>query len=267
MKTDNFRNIIRSNFRKNGRSFPWRENLEPWGILVSEYMLQQTQTDRVVPYWTRWMKKWPSPLSLANASLEEVLREWSGLGYNRRAKYLKESAGIITRDFGGEVPKTPQALKTLRGIGDYSAGAIACFAYNYPVLFIETNIRTVFIHFFFQNKKLVSDSDIFPILEKTLDRKNPRTWYWALMDYGASLKKISVNPGRKSSAYTRQSPFEGSFRQIRGRVLRVLVAQGPLGADDLYRIAGTEREGLMTALDALKADRLVAEKDGLYCIP
>jgi A/G-specific adenine glycosylase len=268
MEVHEFQTLIYSHYEKEGRSFPWRKkSAGPWGVLVSEIMLQQTQTDRVVPYWTRWMKKWPSPQSLAEAGLEEVLREWSGLGYNRRAKYLKESAGIIVSDFGGAVPGTPRELKRLRGIGAYSAGAIACFAYNYPALFIETNIRTVFIHFFFPDQKLVSDRDIFPCLEKTLDRKNPRTWYWALMDYGASLKKIIANPGRKSAAYTRQSPFQGSFRQIRGRVLRALVSNGPLAAEDLYQAAGTEREALITALDALKADQLVAEKDGVYCIP
>jgi A/G-specific adenine glycosylase len=267
METKEFRNIIHLNFRKHGRSFPWRENLDPWGILVSEFMLQQTRSERVIPYWTRWMEKWPRPRDLARAGLEEVLKEWNGLGYNRRARYLKKAAETIQNDFDGAVPGTPELLKTLRGIGDYTAGAIACFAYNYPALFIETNIRTVFIHFFFQNQTLVSDSDIFPVLEKTLDRKNPRSWYWALMDYGASLKKLTVNPGRKSSAYIRQSPFQGSFRQIRGRVLHALVSRGPLNAADLYRITGTETQNLIAALNALKADQLVAEREGVYCIP
>ncbi|MDR1211998.1 MAG: A/G-specific adenine glycosylase [Spirochaetaceae bacterium] len=267
METGKFRSVIRSHFRKHGRIFPWRENLDPWGILVSEFMLQQTQTERVIPYWTRWMKKWPCPGDLARASLEEVLREWSGLGYNRRAKHLKAAAECIYNEFDGRVPAAPEELKILSGVGNYSAGAIACFAYNYPALFIETNIRTVFIHFFFPERDPVSDSDIFPVLEKTLDRKNPRTWYWALMDYGAWLKKSTVNPGRKSSAYTRQSPFKGSLRQTRGKVLRALVSRGPLRADDLYHAAGTEKESLMKALDALKADQLVAEKEGLYSIP
>ncbi|MDR1429359.1 MAG: A/G-specific adenine glycosylase [Spirochaetaceae bacterium] len=267
METETFRKIIRSNFRKEGRSFPWRENLDPWGILVSEFMLQQTQTERVIPYWKRWMEIWPSPGGLAGAELEAVLREWSGLGYNRRAKYLKAAAEAIQNEFGGVVPRTPEELKRLSGVGNYSAGAIACFAYNYPALFIETNIRTVFIHFFFPERDLVSDGDIFPILEKTLDRKNPRTWYWALMDYGARLKKCTVNPGRKSSAYTRQSPFKGSLRQTRGAVLRALVSQGPLSAGDLYRIAGTEKDGLTAALNGLKADHLVAEEEGIYRIP
>jgi A/G-specific adenine glycosylase len=265
METKEFRNIIRSNFKQQGRNFPWRENLDPWGIVVSEFMLQQTQTDRVIPYWTRWMKKWPRPQSLARAGLEEVLREWSGLGYNRRAMYLKSAAETIQNEFGGAVPQTPELLKTLRGIGDYASGAIACFAYNYPALFIETNIRTVFIHFFFPDQKIVSDSDIFPYLEATLDKKNPRVWYWALMDYGASLKKLVSNPSRKSAAYAKQSPFQGSFRQTRGKILRALVSRGPLAAADLYPLA--EAETLTAALAALKKDRLVAEQDGVYRIP
>jgi A/G-specific adenine glycosylase len=262
-----FQDCIWANFKEQGRSFPWRDNLDPWGILVSEFMLQQTQTERVIPYWKRWMELWPRPLDLAQATLEDTLREWSGLGYNRRAGYLKGAAELIVKDFGGQVPRTPEALKTLPGVGEYGAGAISCFAYNYPALFIETNIRAVYLHFFFQNKGHVRDSDLYPLLEKSLDKKDPRRWYWALMDYGAALKKITPNPGRKSSHYTRQSPFQGSFRQIRGRVLRILLSQGPLDAEALYRIDGTEKEGLLKALDALKADRLVAEQEGIYHIP
>jgi A/G-specific adenine glycosylase len=234
-------------------------------------MLQQTQTHRVIPYWERWMGLWPKPADLAKASLEEVLREWSGLGYNRRARYLKECARVITEEHGGKVPGAPPELLPLPGIGAYTAGAIACFAYNYPAVFIETNIRATVIHFYFQDRleaaaDKVSDAEIFPILETVLDRKNPRKWYWALMDYGAALKKVTANPNRRSAHYTRQSPFNGSFRQTRGRLIRTLVSEGPASAQELTARTGIETENLYEALEALQKESMVAEEDGVYKI-
>jgi A/G-specific adenine glycosylase len=261
-----FRAVIYANYEQAGRAFPWRKNADPWGIMVSEFMLQQTQTERVIPYWERWLSLWPAPAALAASSLEEVLREWSGLGYNRRARYLRECAGIIA-GCGGKVPETPESLLPLPGIGAYTAGAIACFAYNYPAVFIETNIRAGMIHFFFRDKTAVRDEEIMPILEDVLDRENPRKWYWALMDYGAALKKITVNPGRRSARYTRQSRFEGSFRQIRGTLIRSLVSQGPATAEALIRRTGSEPEILYKALGALEKESMVAEEEGVYRIP
>jgi A/G-specific adenine glycosylase len=269
MDTAEFRKIIYANFKKAGRVFPWRQDTGPWGVLVSEFMLQQTQTDRVIPYWERWMGLWPQPAALAEASLETALREWSGLGYNRRARYLRDCARLIAEEHGGKVPDTPETLLPLPGIGAYTAGAISCFAYNYPAVFIETNIRAVLIHFYFQDRPAsgkVSDAEIFPILERVLDRKNPRKWYWALMDYGAALKKITANPNRRSAHYTRQSRFEGSFRQIRGRLIRALVSEGPASAGELAARTGIEDAALYAALEALQKEAMVAEEAGVYRI-
>ncbi|MDR2618700.1 MAG: A/G-specific adenine glycosylase, partial [Treponema sp.] len=216
METKAFRTVIYSYYQNHARDFPWRRNTDPWGIVVSEFMLQQTQTARVETYWKRWMEKWPGPEDVHKASLEEVLREWSGLGYNRRARNLKECAAFITEENKGKTPSTPEELVKLPGIGPYTAGAIACFAYDYPAVFIETNIRSVMLHFFFSGQEGVKDSEIIPVLEKVLDRSSPRKWYWALMDYGAELKKLTPNPGRRSAHYSRQSGFKGSFRQLRG---------------------------------------------------
>jgi A/G-specific adenine glycosylase len=246
--------------------FPWRENPSPWGVLVSEFMLQQTQTERVIAYWERWMTRWPTPEALHNASLEEALREWSGLGYNRRCRYVKECARIITDKHGGQVPEIPEKLRSLPGIGAYTAGAIACFAYNCPSVFIETNIRSAVIHFFFTDRKAVKDTEIVPILYVALDRENPRKWYWALMDYGAALKKITVNPNRKSAHYTKQSRFEGSFRQRRGAVIKALVSQGPAPAEELCKRTGIETAALYEALKALEKESMVAEEGGIYKI-
>ena len=261
-----FRKIIYRHFEKEGRVFPWRQDPGPWGVLVSEFMLQQTQTGRVVPYWERWMRLWPRPEDLAKASLEDVLREWSGLGYNNRARRLRECARLVAGEHGGIVPATPEELRRLPGIGPYTAGAIACFAYNYPSVFIETNIRATVIHFFFEDRLEVPDAEMFPILESVLDRRNPRKWHWALMDYGAELKKITPNPGRRSAHYTRQSPFQGSFRQIRGRLIRSLVSGGPAPAGELAKRTGLETEDVYKALDALKKDAMVAENEGVYRI-
>jgi A/G-specific adenine glycosylase len=232
-------------------------------------MLQQTQTGRVVPYWERWMKKWPRPEDLRGASLEEVLREWSGLGYNRRARYLKECAGIITEEYGGRVPDRPEELEKLPGIGAYTAGAVSCFAWNRPAVFIETNIRAVMIHFFFEDRSEIRDAWIFPLLEKYLDPEEPRKWYWALMDYGAALKKLAPNPSRRGARYRPQSGFRGSFRELRGSLVRALVSGGPGGIEELGgRLAGAGRDekDMYRALKALEKDSMVAEEGGIYRI-
>ncbi|MDR0375308.1 MAG: A/G-specific adenine glycosylase [Treponema sp.] len=275
-KLAQFKAEVYSHYRQCGRTFPWRENPAPWGVLVSEFMLQQTQTERVIPYFERWMSRWPSPEALRNASLEEALSAWVGLGYNRRCRFLKDCACVIAEDYGGRVPETPDILRSLPGIGAYTSGAIACFAYNYPSVFIETNIRAAAIHFFYeaQAPTVIADREIASILEAALDgesRENPRLWYWALMDYGASLKKLRVNPNRRSAHYTKQSKFEGSLRQIRGSVVRTLAREGASTIEDLSRrIAGSQtaprKQDLRRALDGLQKDAIVCENQGVYRI-
>lgn len=261
-----FKTAVWAYFKEAGRDFPWRRTIHPWGVLVSEVMLQQTQTDRVVPYYERWMQRWPRPELLAEAPFPEVLREWSGLGYNRRAQYLQEAARLITEKYGGSVPSSVQVLERLPGIGPYTARAVACFAYNTPQVFIETNIRAAVLHFFFQDREGVPDRELVPILEATLDRHHPREWYWALMDYGAALKKILPNPSRKSAHYTRQSPFKGSRRQIRGAILRVLSREGALTLEGLEQHSGYERSRLVSVLQDLQKESFVAESGGQYHI-
>ncbi|MDR1858196.1 MAG: A/G-specific adenine glycosylase [Treponema sp.] len=265
MDIKEFRKIVLSNYRQAGREFPWR-GTTPWGVLVSEFMLQQTQTERVIPYWEKWMQMWPQPDALAAASMEDALCAWSGLGYNRRCYNLKYSAASIVKDHGGQVPDTPKALRSLAGIGPYIAGAVACFAYNHASVFIETNIRSTIIHCFFPDRDNITDAEIFPILEAALDRKDPRTWYYALMDYGASLKKLTVNPNRRSAHYSRQSPFIGSIRQARGKVIRTLASMGPSNAEEIKIVSGLGEEKLYLVLDRLKKEFLVAEAEGIYRI-
>jgi A/G-specific adenine glycosylase len=217
-----FRKMIYGHYLREGRSLPWRKTRNPYRILVSEVMLQQTQVGRVLDKYRLFIKTFPDFASLANAPLADVLRTWQGLGYNRRAVALKKAAEAVMSEFQGKLPLSAEALVRLPGIGKYSAAAIYTFTTNSPSLFIETNIRRVYIHFFFRDRRGVSDEEILPVLAGTLDKKNPRDWYYALMDHGVKLIAEVENPNRRSSRYRRQSPFEGSARQMRGAILRIL---------------------------------------------
>ena len=273
MRIEDFKKTVLDFYSHSGRSLPWRykNNPDPWGVLVSEFMLQQTQVKRVIPYWERWMKLWPQPADLAAASLETVLKEWSGLGYNRRAKNLHACSAEITKTYNGIVPRLPEQLIKLPGIGPYTAGAIICFAWNMPAVFIETNIRSVLLHFFFFDKTGVKDAELIPFLQKCLDHDNPKLWYWALMDYGAELKKLTKNPGHKSAHYTKQSSFIGSKRQIRGVLIKILSTKGPQNANILRRQVKntiptlTDKE-YFHILDILQNEMMVAEIEGVYRI-
>jgi A/G-specific adenine glycosylase len=225
-----FHQTIWAYYKENKRDLPWRRTRDPYKILVSEIMLQQTQALRVVSKYDSFIKKFPTTRALAAAKLSDVLQEWQGLGYNRRAIFLKRCAEVIEKDFAGKFPRDFKTLCALPGIGPATAGDIMAFAWNEPVVVIETNIRSVFIHFFFAEKgeaagevKKVHDKEILPLIEKTLDRENPREWYWALFDYGAYLKK-TANPSQRSVHHAKQSRFEGSFRQKRAAVLRAILA-------------------------------------------
>jgi A/G-specific adenine glycosylase len=205
-------------------SLPWRKGITAYKVYVSEIMLQQTQVDRVMPFFKRWMKVFPTVHALAQAPQSQVLALWKGLGYNSRALRMKRSAQEIVEKYRGVFPKKREAIQSLPGIGPYTAGAIMAFAHNKPVVFIETNIRRVFIHHFFKDADRVHDRDILQLVEQTVDAQNPREWYWALMDYGSFLAKAVPNPNRKSRHYAKQSIFKGSDRQLRGKILGILLA-------------------------------------------
>jgi A/G-specific adenine glycosylase len=226
-KEKDFIKTVRDYYRRHGRrSLPWRLTTNPYRILVSEVMLQQTQVERVIPKYRSFLRQFPTMKNLAEASLGEVLTEWQGLGYNRRAKMLHECAKEITVRFRGRTPKSYGELVKLPGVGSYTAGAIMAFAYNEAVPMIETNIRTVFLHHFFHDEVNISDNQLFPLMGIVLDKKNSREWYYALMDYGAHLKKTVGNPNERSRHYTKQSMFKNSDRQIRGAIVRTLVEKG-----------------------------------------
>jgi A/G-specific adenine glycosylase len=230
-----FQKIIYRHYRQHARTFPWRATHDPYHILVSEIMLQQTQTERVIEKYERFIQRFPDFASLAQAPLRAILRLWKGLGYNRRALALKKIAEIVTTRFHGTLPSRLEDLITLPGIGKASASAISAFAFNLPTAFIETNIRSVFIHVFFQNKNRIKDAEILPLVEKTLDASNPREWYYALMDYGAMLKKNHPDLGRRSAHYQKQTPFRNSNRQIRGMILKALVSHPNTSLSEIAR--------------------------------
>jgi A/G-specific adenine glycosylase len=214
---------VKEYYRRHGRrSLPWRRTRDPYHILVSEVMLQQTQVERVIPKYKLFLRTFPAVHTLAQSSLSSVLRVWQGLGYNRRAKMLHECAKRITKKYNGQFPRTHEELMELPGIGHYTAGALMAFAFNKPIPVIETNIRSVYLHHFFKGKTDITDAEITRLVERTLDTKNPREWYYALMDYGAHIKKEFGNPNSRSKHYARQSAFKGSDREIRGAIIRLL---------------------------------------------
>ena len=251
-----FRAQILAFYGHSGRSFAWRKTKNPYKILVSEIMLQQTQASRVTKKYPEFLRVFPTVKALAEAPLADVLAVWQGMGYNRRARYLREAAQKIIREHKGRMPKTEAGLRALPGIGHYTANAILAFAHNEPRVFIETNIRRVFIHYFFRDKQEVSDKEILILVEATLDTKNPREWYYALMDYGAELPKLAKkNSNIQSKHYAKQSKFKGSLRELRGKIVRRL-GEGPQTLLALKRVCDNDSR-TKEALDALLKDKMI----------
>lgn len=254
-------------YRNQGRSsLPWRATYDPYQVLVSELMLQQTQVDRVVPKFQTFLKKWPTPEALASASLGEVITEWQGLGYNRRAKFLLQAATYITKNLHGVFPKEYKELLSLPGVGQYTAAAIMAFAYNQPIVLIETNVRQVFIYHFFRDQLVVDDKEIIKLVERTMSTERPRDWYAALMDYGTYLKKQEGNLTRRSNQYIKQSTFKGSDREIRGAILKKLTNR-QMTAQSLIKELSFDKERVIRQLANLLAEGMVDKKQYRYTLP
>ncbi len=260
-----FRTVILRYYKKHGRDLPWRRTKNPYHILVSEVMLQQTQVERVIKKYPEFIMAFPDFPSLKKASLKELLSVWQGMGYNRRAISLKGIATRVIRDFDGILPDSVDQLETLPGIGRATASSICAFAFNKPAIFVETNIRCVFLHFFFNNRYKVKDTDILPVVEKTLDRRNSREWYYALMDYGVLLKRHLPMLNLRSAHYRKQGAFQGSNRQMRGKILRSLM-EGPASKAALTRMLmhGTDQIG--NILVQLEKEGFIVKKGMLYSV-
>ncbi len=263
-----FKRTVKSFARKSRRDFPWRNTNRPYRILVSEIMLQQTQTDRVIGYYHAFLKKFPTIKALAEAPLAEVIAAWQGLGYNRRARFLWQLARVVTEEHRGKLPKDPELLLSLPGVGRYTAHAVCVFAYNQPLAMIETNIRTVFIVHFFRGKRgAIHDRDLMPLIERTIDRRNPREWFYALMDYGNYLKKQHKQINKRSVHYARQAAFEGSRRQLRGFILKHLVAHGSISIRDMRSYGSFSEEEKAHTLEQLCRESLIIRSGAHYRLP
>jgi A/G-specific adenine glycosylase len=265
MDASRFRKTVYGYYARHKRPMAWRNTRDPYRIIVSEIMLQQTQVPRVREKYAEFILAFPTLRRLAEAPLADVLKVWQGLGYNRRALYLKRLAEAVVRDYGGRVPRERELLQKLPGLGPATSASVCAFAFGAAHPFIETNIRSVFIHHFFKGGKPVPDSRILPLVEKTLDRADPRNWYYALMDYGTHLKSGFPNPSRKSAGYKKQPPLEGSVRQARARIVKRLLEKGGCPGNELLRISPDPRISLI-ALEGLKKDGLAAERRGIVSI-
>lgn len=263
MTYSKFKKTIWDYYKENKREFPWRNTTNPYHILVSEIMLQQTQTHRVVPKFEEWLEKFPSFDTLAEAPLKEVLSAWQGLGYNRRAIALQKIAQDVVKNYGYKLPRDPEVLISFPGIGPNTTGSILAFAFNIPTVFIETNIRTVYIHFFFKDHGQIDDKEILALVEKTVDQENPREWYYALMDYGVMLKKSGNNLNEKSLHYRKQSQFKGSNRELRAKIVKSVLNKS-LSEEEIMKLLDTPADKIQKNLLALEKEGFIIKKRNRY---
>lgn len=232
-RLETFKQGVWDQGRKLYRDLPWRRTFDPYAILLSEVMLQQTQVARVLGRWEEWLDIFPTVQALADAPLPPVLELWQGMGYNRRALNLKRCAEEIVAKHDGVIPQDKKALLALPGIGPSTSAGVRIFAFQESDVYLETNVRSVFIHEFFPDAEGVSDKELAELVAKTCPQDSSvRDWYYALLDYGAHLKKSNLNPSRRSAQYKRQSKFEGSHRQKRAYLLRRVI-EGAFTLDDL----------------------------------
>ncbi len=255
MNTQDFKEFIWEKGKELYRTMPWREDTRPYYVLVSEIMLQQTQVERVIPKFEAFIRQFPDVTSLAKAPLSEVLAAWSGLGYNRRAKFLHQAAKMVVETSHGVFPRIQADITALPGVGVNTAGALLAYSFNEPVSFIETNVRTVYFYHFFSDQDVVTDAELRPLVEDTVDQEHPREWYWALMDYGAYLKRKGVRLNSKSHHYKKQAPLKGSVREVRGQILRQLTS-GTLTREALEGVFKGDIR-FLPALNGLLGDGLI----------
>ncbi len=255
-----FVGLVRSEGARLYRDLPWRNLDDPYAVLVSEVMLQQTQVARVQKHWGRFLSMFPTVDALAAADTAEVLAQWQGLGYNRRALALKRAAEACSAQRAGTLPDTVEELEALPGIGPATAAGVMAFAYGRPSVYIETNVRTVFLHTLFPDREKVPDRELAPLVADACPEDDPRGWYYALLDYGAHLKTVVSNPSRRSAHYARQSAFEGSRRQKRAELVRIVLAEPGIRVGELaVRLDAFERAAGRGGVDAAAFESIVSD--------
>lgn len=285
-----FRRGVLSWYATHRRDLPWRRTTDPWHILVSELMLQQTQVDRVRERYAAFFRRWSTVSAFASASLAEVLGFWTGLGYNRRAKHLRSAANVVVTVHGGKVPMVSADLLSLPGVGPYTAAAVLAFAGNIDTVVCDTNVRRVVLRYFFGGEHaaaLPPPRELDAVMGRLLPRGRSREWHSALMDIGAlvctgRLPDCAHCPLRRGcrSASARaegrsvlrrlvrpQSAFEGSRRQVRGTVVRLLAAAGRKGLSAERLSAALPDADVPTVVDDLIAEGLVETSNGAFRLP
>jgi A/G-specific adenine glycosylase len=253
-----FQGRILEFYASEGRDLPWRKTNDRYAIMVSEIMLQQTQVDRVIPKYAAWLKRFPTVNALAQAPLSDVLAVWSGLGYNSRAKRLHDAAKAIVTTHGGVVPSTEEGLRALPGIGPYTARSVLIFADNADLATVDTNIRRIILHEF-DIPESTDDKELFRIAERLLPKGRSREWHNALMDYGATVltsRKSGIRPK------TTQTRFEGSRRQVRGRLLKLLIDKGTLDEKALDTAFTGSTHGWRDVAKELVEEGLIEKEKG-----
>ncbi|MBU6141703.1 A/G-specific adenine glycosylase [Patescibacteria group bacterium] len=261
-----FRKKILTYYRSHKRDFAWRRTTDPYAITVSEIMLQQTQVERVEPKFVAFLKLFPTWRALDRAPVSKVLKAWQGLGYNRRAMMLKKMAHAVVHEHGGKLPESKEELEKLPGIGSYTSGAVLAFALNKPSVFLDTNIRRVYLHFFFPGSRKVSDDRVRPVIERTMDRKDPRRFFNALMDYGTYLAEQGENANRRSKHYVKQAKFEGSRRKVRGEVLRFVVHRRSVTLGELRKKITSPAHSLEGVVGDLIKEGMLVRRQGRIAI-
>lgn len=262
----NFKDAVWGYYKTHKRSLAWRNTKDPYKILVSEVMLQQTQVERVKKFYEEFLRAFPNTKTLAEAPLSEVLKLWKGLGYNRRAVNLKRAAEEVEKNHKGKFPKDYASLLKLPGIGQSTAGAIMNFAYNTPTPFIETNIRSIYLYSFFKNKDGVHDKEILELVSKTQDAENPREWYYALYDYGTHLKKTVGNQNSRSRHFKKQSSFKGSNRELRSLILSRLLEKKKVTPEQLVKALQRDKEAIVKNLTAFEKEGVIRSEGKFYKI-
>jgi A/G-specific adenine glycosylase len=257
-----FQRTVLDFYQACARSFEWRLTRDPYRILVSEVMLQQTQTSRVAERYPLFLKQFPSVKALALADQAQVLRAWQGLGYYRRARNLHQAARAVEELFGGRFPRSHEELCSLPGVGAYTAAAVAAFAYNYPVPMLETNIRSVFLYTFFPKQKDVSDKEVMEYVRKTLVTDRSRDWFYALMDLGVELKRVRPKINQASKHHAVQSPFKGSDRAVAAQVLRFILGSArAVSASQVLQGVKADEAQVNRAIERLVGEHMIVRTE------
>jgi A/G-specific adenine glycosylase len=262
-----FREHIHHFYQSHGRQFAWRQTRDPYQILLSEVMLQQTQTTRVEPKYELFVSLWPTLKDLAGASTLELLTHWKGLGYNRRALYLQRTAQM-SEEWGWTLPNDEATLRALPGVGKATSAALLAFAFDQRSIYLETNVRRVILHCFFSDQEGVRDRQVEEVLARLIaEEEDPKSWYYGLLDYGVLLKTLVPNPNRRSAHYTRQSAFENSNRQIRGMLIHLLTESGRSSEERIIEmLCRFEADRITGCLAQLSEEGFVEERGGVYGI-